>query len=487
MKESAHITAETKKAGGLSRHVMKVMGMFAGLQSFNIICSIVKMKLVSIWLQATGVALFGILSTAQETIATFTDLGLRQSTVRDVASEADNPGRLARIALLVRRWSVLAGVLGATVIVTLSPFLGEWFFDDFSGFIPFALVGISMFFNCLLYGEQALLQGTGRLRALARGSLSGTMVGLIVSIPMFRWLGMESVPLSFIVYSLAIWFFTFRARYRVKERFRSPGLKALWTEGKGFVRLGILMSLATFLTSVSRLVFIGLLTRFSSLELTGLFQAGDTLVTRYIGLIFTAISMEFFPRLVSSIRSFRRTSVFVNHEITLLLTVVTPVVLLFILARGLVVEMLYSEEFLPILTFVSLAMTGTVLKSMSWCMALCIVAQGHGRLYLITEGIDALLSLGLLTGGYLLWGLDGIGWAYILWNLGYVLIVGIVCRKNYGLTPSRRTVEMLALSIIACGAACAAMQWWPVWLAAILIVPMAFFYLLPLRRFLSRK
>ncbi len=458
------------------------MGMFAGLQSAGIICSVIKMKLVSIWLQSAGVALFGILSTAQETIATFTDLGLRQSTVRDVASEAGNPSRLSRIAMLVRRWSTLAGLLGASVMILLSPALGEWFFSDFRGCIPFALVGIAMFFNCLLYGEQSLLQGTGALRHLARASLWGTVTGLALSIPMFRWLGMQSVPLSFIVYSVAIWGFTLYWRYKPPQKPKSPGLRQLWCEGKGFVRLGILMSLATFLTSVSRLAFVAILTRSSSLDVTGLFQAGDTLVSRYIGLIFSAIGMEFFPRIVGAVKSRRRTSVYMNHEVTLLLTVVTPVALIFILCREMVVRLLYSAEFLPIVEFISLAMVGTVMKSMSWCLGICIVARGDGRTYLLTEGIDAVLSLILLSCGYLLWGLTGVGWGYILWNLGYVLIVWIACKRRYDLSPSRSTLLATLLSVTLCGLACAAMRWLPLWGATALILPAAFSYFIPLRR-----
>lgn len=480
------LTAASGK-GTLSRRVMRLMGMFAGLQSLSIVCSVVKMKLVSIWLQTAGVALFGILTTAQETIATFTDLGLRQSTVRDVASEAGNSSRLARVAMLVRRWSVLAGLLGAVIMVALSPALGEWFFDDFTGCVPFVLVAVAMFFNCLMYGEQSLLQGTGRLKALARGSLWGTVNGLLVSIPMFRWLGMVSVPLSFIVYSLSIWGFTALVRYKPSEKVRAPGLKQLWHEGKGFVRLGILMSMAAFVTSISRLIFIGFLTRYASLDMTGLFQAGDTLVNRYVGLIFTAIGMEFFPRIVTTIRSRQRTSVYLNHEVALLLYVVTPVALLFILCRQWIVQLLYSSEFMEILPFISLAVTGTVFKALSWCLGICIIARGDGRLYLITEGIDAVMSLGLLIGGYLLWGLTGLGWAYIVWNLGYVVIVWVACVRKYGIMASPVVTCGMILSVALCLLACLAMECLPLWGSAVCIVPVAFAYIIPLRKMFSSK
>lgn len=462
------------------------MGMFSGLQMVNILCSIIKMKLVSIWLQEAGVAIFGILATAQETTSTFTDLGLRQSTVRDVAAQTANPSHLAHIAMLVRRWSVLAGILGASTMLLLSPILGRWFFGSFDGFLPFALVGIAMFFNCLLYGEQSLLQGTGRLRALARGSLWGTIVGLIVSIPMFRLLGLSSVPLSIIAYSLAVYGFTSLYRFRPQHKISTPGLRQLWSEGKPFVRLGILMSLATFLTSLSRLIFTAILTHSSSLDTVGLFQAGDTLVSRYIGLIFTAIGMEFFPRLVTVNSSRIRTNLYVNHEITLLMIVVTPIALLFILCRTMIIDILYTSDFYPILTFISLAVVGSVLKSMSWCMATCIIARGEGRIYLLTEGTDAAISLLLLWSGFELWGLSGIGVAYIAWNLSYTAVTWIVCRHRYGLRLSNTTFRISAISTLLCLGACTAMEFLAPLLCALLIIPAALLYIIPLKRLLAR-
>lgn len=462
------------------------MGMFSGLQMASILCSAIKMKLVSIWLQSAGVALLGILSTAQETIATFTDLGLRQSTVRSVAAESADAPRLARMASVVRRWSVLAGLLGASVMLALSPLLGRWFFGSFSGFAAFAVVGVAMFFNCLLYGEQSLLQGTRQLRALARGSLWGTVAGLLISIPMFRWMGMASIPASIVAYSVAIWGFTMLYRYRPEHKAKSPGLRQLWHEGREFVRLGILMSVATFLTSLSRLIFVALLTHLSSLSTTGLYQAGDTLVSRYIGLIFTAIGMEFFPRLVSAASSRIRTRTFVNHEITLMMLVITPVALLFILCRSMIVQLLYTSDFYPILPFISLAAVGSIMKAVSWCMSFCIIARGEGRMYLLTEGVDAVISLALLTAGYAIWGLTGVGWAYIVWNLSYTAIVWLVCRRRYRITLSASTLRVSIVSVMLSALACAAMQWLPAVASAILIVATALLYVVPLRRLLRR-
>ena len=87
-----------KRTGTLSQKILKVMALFTGMQFFTILCTIVKTKLVALWLSADGVGLFGILNTTVETTATLTDMGLRQSAVRDVAQSAGKPSHLARTA-----------------------------------------------------------------------------------------------------------------------------------------------------------------------------------------------------------------------------------------------------------------------------------------------------------------------------------------------------------------------------------------------------
>ena len=103
--------------------VLKAMGLFSGLQMANILCSAVKMKLVALWLGAGGVGLFGIYQSVIDTISTLTELGIRQSAVRDVARSHGSGSRLTLIVRVVRRWSLFSGLLGAVIISGASPAL----------------------------------------------------------------------------------------------------------------------------------------------------------------------------------------------------------------------------------------------------------------------------------------------------------------------------------------------------------------------------
>lgn len=434
--EAAFSAASPAKKGreGLSRGVLKVMALFSGLQCFNILCSIVKMKLVALWLHSAGVGLFGIFNTTVDTLATVTDMGLRQSAVRDVAANhpANQSGgsHLQKVVGVVRRWTRFSGLLGAVVMSGISFPLSLWFFGDTSHWWMFLILSVAMLCNALVGGEQAILQGTRNLKALARSSLVASVAGLAVSVPMFRWMGDVSVPLSIIAYGVAG---TGAMSY---FRFKSPKPEKItpretWTMGKGFVSMGVYMALGAFATNIGQLFFLAWLGRNSSLGEVGLYQSGTTIIVRYVGLIFTAVAMEFYPRLAAYGYSRMRTSVFVRHEMTLLTLVLVPVVLVFLLLRQWVVVILYSEAFLEIIPFISFGVLSCLFRASSWCMAFVTVSRGDGRIYILTEVVDSVIGVTLAMAGWTLAGFVGLGIAFIAWYFCYTVISGIIYRFRF--------------------------------------------------------
>ena len=73
------------KSNAISRGIFKAMGIFGGTQMLTIICSIVRNKLVSVWLGPSGMGLFGLYNSAIDMINVFSNMGLRTSSVRDIS------------------------------------------------------------------------------------------------------------------------------------------------------------------------------------------------------------------------------------------------------------------------------------------------------------------------------------------------------------------------------------------------------------------
>lgn len=463
----------------ISSGIMKVVSLFTSLQVVNVLCSMIKMKFVSLWLEATGVGLFGLYSTITETLATLTDTGLRQSSVREVASERDKPSRLRRLVAVVRSWSCVSGLVGCVLVCAFSPLLAILLFDDVSQWWNFIILGFCMLVNSLSSGEHAILQGLGRFKYIARAVLAASVTGLVISIPMFRFFGHTSVILSILVYALAGLFFV--RRYRYDTQGERPSVRKL-KEGKDLAKIGGFIALAAFMAQMGNTVFVTWLNRYASTAEVGYFQAGNTLVIRYVGFVISAIGMEFYPRLSANISSRIRHNVFVNHEITLILTALTPLILLFLLLRHVMVWVLYTPAFEVILPFITIGIIHAIFRSTSSVVAFSIVAKGDGKTYFFVETIDALWGVILTITGYRLAGLPGVGVAYILWFLSYFIFTTVICRRRYNLCISRRTLLaiVLSLSICVCAAFAVTLLPWYVY-APLLLVPVVFY----LRRLLT--
>ena len=82
---------EEKK--NIYRTIVKATGLFGGTQVFTILCSIIKTKLVAIWLGAEGVGIIGLYNNTVEMISSLTRLGIGTSSVRDL-SKAFKSGSL---------------------------------------------------------------------------------------------------------------------------------------------------------------------------------------------------------------------------------------------------------------------------------------------------------------------------------------------------------------------------------------------------------
>lgn len=456
--------AAVKPRSELSRQVVKAMGLFGGVQFTTILCGIVRVKLVALWIGAAGVGIFGIYNTAIDMIGAITQLSLRNSAVRDITG-ARTPSALAVIVAVVRRWAWALGLLGALLTLVSAPLMSRWTFGNDSHAWGFILISIAVLIQSVCGGEAAILQGKGLLKRLANAYTWSVVIGLVVSVPMYRIWGEASIVPSIVVYNMAM----FLTVMLMRDRDPGPPEPVTWrrtvADGRGFVMLGAYMTVSAFVTYLMNYVFMAYLNIEADTDTLGYYQSGYTLVNRYVGLVFTAIAVEYYPRLSRSIVSARRTSTIVSHELMIVMWVLMPVIAVFIAADKLIVELLYTSDFMVILPFITWSMAGIVLRGASWCMAFVMLARGDGRTYLITEVASGAVGLCLNIAGFHYYGYMGLGISYAAWYLIYTAMIWHVYRHRYGLRLGHG-VRALTVTTLCVTTICILMRncldwWWP--------------------------
>lgn len=182
---------------GREKKILKVMGVFSGVQAVSIVCSVVRAKLIAIWIGPAGVGIFAVLNSALDMISSSTQLNLRQTAVRDISAAA--PGRLQKAVAAVRWWSSRLGLVGAAAMAGASPLLSIASFGHAGMWWAFAALAIAAYAMALTSGEQAIMQGTGHLADIAKSTVRGVVCGTAVSAPLFYFLGEGSIAPTIVI------------------------------------------------------------------------------------------------------------------------------------------------------------------------------------------------------------------------------------------------------------------------------------------------
>ena len=245
--------------------------------------------------------------------------------------------------------------------------------------------------------------------------------------------------------------------------------------------LGIYLTVSAIVTNLASYLFMSYLNHVGDTEVVGHYQAGFTLVNKYVGLIFTAIAMEYYPRLSQVGVSKRRTSTFVSHEMSIALWILFPVIAIFVALGEIIVTTLYSSEFLVVVPFIVWAIVGTIFRAISWCIAFVILARGDGKIYLLTETLSAISCILLNIGAYKYWGLEGLGVAYLVWYVIYTIVVWVVYRYRYGLSLGNGMIRLILLVVVSATVSTLGyiyMGWWIPAIIALIALPYTYKHLI---------
>ncbi len=437
------------KENNIYRVIARAAALFGGVQVVSIICSVVRTKLIAVWLGSVGIGVIGLYNTAIDTVMALTGLGIRNSSVREI-SEAEASGRgdeLSRIVTVVRRWSWFVGLLGAVVLITMAPLLSRWTFGDDNHIWGFVALSCTLLLNALLSGEQAILQGTKQLKKLARCSVYGSIAALVTSVPLYYFLGMDGIVPSLVVHAIVTCVATLLYRDKKIEK-ADISLRQTAQQGREMITLGVFMTVSTFITTLFAYLFAAYLNYRSGESAVGYYQAGFTLMNKYVGLIFASMAMEYYPRLSSVRNDTAQLSHYVGQQSEMLQLMLAPVITLFIVLHPLMVRILYTADFYAINDYLLCAIQGMPFKAVSWSIGYVLLARGDGKMFFITELLSDSVTFILNIIGYEYWGLAGVGASYTIGFIFYLIMIYLVCKHKYHTEPGRKAWRAMTVTSV---------------------------------------
>lgn len=434
------MTEETqnKEAQSSYRSIFKATSLFGGVQVYTIIIQIIKSKVIAVLLGPFGVGIQGLYQSALDLIKQATSLGISQSAVRDVA-EANGSGDIkiiSRKVTVLRKIVWFTGLLGLVAVIACSPVLSKASFGNSEYVIPFVILSVILFFDQLSAGQKVVLQGMRRLKDLAKATAIGVTVSLAVSLPLYYLWGVDGIVpamiLTAVVSLLISWFYS--RRVQIEKVTVTP--KEVIKEGRTMMVMGISMSLSGVMTMGVGYLMRSLIRKWGGIEEVGLFQAGFVIINSYVGLVFNAIATDYYPRLASVNKDDEKCRDVVSKQGVISIFLLAPLLSICILLMPTVIEVLYSEQFLPADNFIKWACLGMMFRLASWLVSYMFVAKAESKLFIINEFISTFNYLWISLLGYKLGGLTGMGIAFAINYCLYFWQVYLISRYRYGFSFS---------------------------------------------------
>lgn len=432
------------------RSIFKATSLFGGVQVFNILIQIIKQKFIAILLGPTGMGISGLYSSATSLIQGLTSMGLASSAVKNVA-EANGSGdfqRISRVVTVLRKLVWVTGLLGMILVIALSPILSKSTFGNYDYTIPFIFLSVTLLLQQLSAGQSVVLRGMRRLKHMAKSSVLGSFFGLIISVPIYYFFGIDGIVPTLILSSITTLLLTWYFSKKIKIEKQKITPKQTFQEGKEMLKMGLVMSLNSILVSGVAYIVRIFIVRIGGTEEVGLYTAGFAIVNGYVGLIFTAMGTDYYPRLAGVNKDNQKCKYIINQQAEIAILIIAPIIMIFLLIAPYAITLLYSNKFTPITGFMQWAMLGMIFKAVSWAISFQFMAKQDMKTFAKNEFIANIIVLIANILGYYFWGLDGLGIAFILSYFIYLVIVYSVARNKYQFRFIYSLIKMFAIQLL---------------------------------------
>lgn len=396
--------------------------------------NIVRTKFIAIFLGTEGYGLISLFTNSLNLIGTVTGFGLGTSAIKEIA-QSNNNGDAKKLSFtisLTHKIVWLTGVFGTILTILFSPVLSFAVFGSYSYTISFILLGATVLLNQLTIGNTILLRGLRLNRKLANANITGALIGLLLSIPIYFFFGNKAiVPTlllsSFITYLRSL-YFTKDIHFEIINFSFKESIK----EAKPTLILGLMLSLTSIFTILQALIIRIFIEKKGGVAEVGLYHAGFVLINTYLGMIFTIMSNDYYPSLVEKFNDKKATFELVNKQLVFGLTLLTPLICGYFVFNEYIIITLFSKKFILITMMIAWSLLGTFFKLISWTQSYMILSEGNNKRFLLNEVISIVFFLITSLLGYENWGLNGLGISYLMGYVFYTIHTYFFCRRWYG-------------------------------------------------------
>lgn len=407
----------------------------SSLNSLSVILKIgiglVTSKLLAVFVGPGGMALVGNLRNFLTSLESISTLGFQNGIIKYTAENEKNENQLKRIIATVFICLLCIAIILSCVLYFFAAFWNkEIFGNNFNYKIVFKALALALPWYAISVFMLSVINGLGQFKKVIWINIIGNAIGLLVSIIMVLQYKTLGALLSLVISPALMFFVTFYFINKEINFFKTIRLHQF--DFQIIKNLSSYSLMALVSSVLGPLVF--LVIRKNIIETVGLEQAGfwETIIrisSYYMLFVTTILSVYFLPKLAVTKNNLETKKVFWSFYQTILPLFIAGLVVVYFL-RFFIVNLLFTNAFLPVTTLFFWQLTGDVLKVASLILGYQFFAKKLTTAFIISE----LFSLAVLYFSSLYFinefGIQGIVMAQAFDNFVYLLVLMVYFRKS---------------------------------------------------------
>ena len=432
------------------QQIFKATSILGTVQVFNIVISVIRSKVVAVLLGPAGMGVVSIFTSTIGLIGQITNFGLGTSAVKNiaVASETNDSNKLAKTTSVFRKLVWITGIIGFIIALLLSPFLSQIAFGNKKYTTAFVFLSITLLFTQVSTGQNVILQGMRKIQYMAKASALGAIIGLLISIPFYYYWGEDGIVPAMIFSSISLLIISSYYVNKIIIPKVDVERSVFIAESKDMIRMGLLISFSSVITLGIAYVVRIYINNVGGLKDVGLFTAGFAIINTYVGMVFSAMASDYYPRLASVTTDNDKAKTIINEQSEIAILILSPILILFLVFIHWGVILLYSKDFVGVISMVHWSTLGIFFKALSWALAFVFIAKGVSKIYFWNEVLANVYMLILNVLGYFYFGLTGLGISFLIGYFLYFVQVFCICKKLYDFEFSRGLIKIFLIQFL---------------------------------------
>ncbi len=388
---------------------------------------ILNIKILSIWLGASGLALMGQFGNFVQIAVNFAGGGINQGVTKlsAVYSSSKNRSQIVLGNSLLISFSL--GVIASLASFLLAEELSIFILSDVNYSVWFKAGGILFFSLSCNNVLIAYLNGKRKYKEFIRVNILSTLINVIISVPLIYFWRLDGAIFSqFISAVINLVIVGLYCRLDIKNALRTASPS--WYTIKRVLGFGLMLLFASSISPIVSIIIRRVIIHHYSLADAGLWEGISRISKTIFGLGVSTLSLYYIP-MISNVLSGKLLHDKILDTIKMAMPIIFVIIFLIYIYRKIIVNALFTEEFYEMQEMFLFQNIGDFFRLFNWFFSVTLIIKEKITVYILSEIFMSVVYIALIYFLIPIIGVKNLTLPYMLNTVVYLFLSQYLYRK----------------------------------------------------------